>query len=97
MDAGTWVHCTPIIYCEHYLCRSVIKKHKYLGAYVEVFALCDIDKYDELFARYGYEYWCPKDPEKERPVEEPHILDDDEYEHELDLYEEAIRTLTDVK
>ena len=60
---------------------------------MEVFALDDIEPWEECFPRYSEEWWVPEKPGSERPVPEPHILSDDEYHKLHQQYEEAILSL----
>ena len=60
---------------------------------MEVFALHDLDKHVELFARYSHAYWFPQDSTNEEPIPDPHRLASEEYEAELSKYEKGIREL----
>ena len=83
--------------CVHvYVCRTVIcpEPHPELGFYMEVFALTDITKYDEMFARYGEPYWTD---DADSSIEDPHKLTDTEFEvRSLKYYDALTKKYPDI-
>ena len=81
--------CVLMCVCTH-VSRTVIKPtpHSELGWYMEVFALVDIPAFDELFARYGENYWTAS--KTDPPVEDPVKLSHDEFLGKRVAYFEAL-------